>query len=771
MNKLLLVTILLLYAESSQAQEREYTASGYITDATTGEKISDALIYIINTNKNTTSNNYGFYSITSKADSISLSLSRLGYKPKVISMPLNKNVSINVELFPTSNLKEVIISSNKIEENITTTLMGIQPISKQTIETTPVLLGEPDILKTIQLLPGIKSGDEGSAGLYVRGGSPDQNLILLDGVPVYNVFHLFGFFSTFNSDAINDVKLIKGGIPARYGGRLSSVLDISMKEGNNKEKHGVIALSPIAGRVTYEAPIKTDTSSFIISARRTWIDALLNPFMKDQVFGYNFHDINLKYNTKTKNGDKFFLSLYTGRDKFFITIKEASSNDNFSFDFKWGNLTTVARWNKVISPKIFANFSSYYSKYKFSQGYKANNNNITSSKRNSSKIREIALKADFDYFPNSQHTIKFGTKLSTLQFTPETVEVIGASIDSTFNNQNTTNSLIGDIYIEDEFDLTKKIKVNTGIRTSLFHVKSTDYLNIQPRFSLRYLVNASFSMKVSYTKMFQHLHLLTNSTIGVPTDLWVSSTDRTKPQESEQIALGIAKSTKENKYQVTLEGYYKKMNNLITYANGANYLYGINETWEDKVIVGKGESYGVELFLNKKKGKLTGWLGYTLSYTNRQFDEINKGKKYPFKFDRRHDLSLLLNYKLNQNKGFNMVFVYGTGNAVTLPTANYRGLLPPFYEYTSRHKSDYNDFYKKALVNERNNFRTPSFHRMDISYQTSKNTKKGNKRTWTFSVNNVYNQQNPYFLFEEEGKLKQFSLLPIIPSINYRLEF
>jgi len=755
----------------SHAQEKEYTVSGYVTAATTGEQVSDALIYIINTNQHTISNNYGFYSITTGSDSISLSFSRLGYKPKIINISLTKSISVNVELLPNSNLKAVIISSKKNTESVTNTLMGIHSISKQAIETTPVLLGESDILKTIQLLPGVKSGDEGSAGLYVRGGSPDQNLILLDGVPVYNVFHLFGFFSTFNADAVSDVKLIKGGIPARYGGRLSSVLDISMKEGNSKERHGVVALSPIAGRVTYEAPIKTDTSSFIISARRTWIDALLNPFMKDEVFGYNFHDINLKYNTKIKNGDKFFLSLYTGRDKFFTTIKEASTNDNFSFDFKWGNLTTVARWNKVISPKTFVNFSSYYSKYKFSQGYKAKNDNITSSKRNSSKIREIALKADFDYFPNPQHLLKFGAKLSTLQFTPETVEVVGANIDSTFNNQNTANSLIGDIYIEDEFNLTKKIKVNTGVRASIFHVKSRDYFNVQPRFSIRYLVSPSLSVKASYTKMIQYLHLLTNSTIGVPTDLWVASTDRTRPQESQQLALGIAKSIKENKYQITLEGYYKKMNNLITYANGANYLYGINETWEDKIVIGKGESYGVELFLNKKKGKLTGWLGYTLSYTNRQFDEINKGEKYPFKFDRRHDLSLLLNYRLNQNKGFNMVFVYGTGNAVTLPTANYQGLLPPLYEYTSRHKADYNDFYKKALISERNNFRTPSFHRMDISYNTSKKTKKGNKRTWTFSVSNVYNRQNPYFLFEEEGKLKQFSLLPIIPSINYRLEF
>ena len=766
--KLVIVLLLVLPSLKGLAQSTA-TISGYVTDAQSGEKLIGATVYLPQLDKGTATNPYGFYSFTVPAtDSLQVSYSYVGYEVAEKTLEINKNLRFDVELTSNTLLEEVKVVAPSEEDAMRQVQMSVHKIPMQTINTAPVLGGESDILKTIQLLPGVKFGNEGSAGLYVRGGSPDQNLILLDGVPVYNVSHLFGFLSVFNSDAINNVELIKGGIPARYGGRLSSVLDISMKEGNLKERQGVFAISPLAGRFTYEGPIKKDTSSFIISARRSWLDAVaaIGSLLGDRTFGYGFYDLNAKYNHKLSANNRVYLSFYTGQDRFFDTYNDGA--DRSTFNFRWGNLTSVARWNHIFSPRLFSNFSLSYSSYNFFQEYRVAQQGTDFFSQNRSRIQDAKLQADFDYVLGMSHALKFGVKLSHQRFSPEVIQLINASADTTINTQDFVPAANLDGYLEDDIALTSQLNVNVGLRASAFLVNGTTYTNLQPRLAGRYLLTPTLSLKASYTNMVQYLHLLTNSSLGLPTDLWVSSTENIAPQRSEQVALGATKNLNRNTYEVSVEGYYKRMNNLITYREGANYLFQNGENWENKVVSGDGESYGVELFVNKKRGKLTGWLGYTLSYTNRWFESINQGRAFPFRYDRRHDLSLLVSYALPKDRLLSFTFVYASGNALTLPVARYQGIRPPSWEFAD---FDENDFDDRVLLGDRNSYRLPAYHRIDISYQRKKETKRLNQRTWIFSLYNAYSRLNPYFLYESDGKLRQYSLFPIVPSVTYRLVF
>ena len=748
--------------------QHHVTINGYVTDAESGEKLIGATVYLSHSQQGTATNTYGFYSLTVPAtDSLHLMFSYVGYGRERQTVSGQENRRLDLGLTSNTLLQEVEVIAAQ-ENTVEQTQMSVHRIPIQTIHTAPVLGGESDLLKTLQLLPGVKFGNEGSAGLYVRGGSPDQNLILLDGVPVYNVSHLFGFLSVFNSDAINHVELIKGGIPARYGGRLSSVLDISMKEGNLKERQGVFALSPIAGRFTYEGPIKKDTSSFIVSARRTWLDAVaaVASLLNDRSFGYGFYDLNAKYNHKLNANDRVYISFYTGRDRFFDTFNDGE--DRSTFNFRWGNLTSVARWNHVFGPKLFSNTALSYSSYNFFQEYRVKQEGTDFFSQVRSRIQDAKLQADFDYAPGLSHALKFGTKLSRQRFSPDVVQLVNASADTTFNNQDFINAINLEAYLEDDIAISGRLSVNVGARGSAFWVGGKTYANLQPRLASRYLLHPTLSLKASYTNMVQYLHLLTNSSLGLPTDLWVSSTENIAPQRSEQVAVGATQSLGNGAYEVSLEGYYKRMSNLITYREGANYLFQNGETWENKVVAGDGESYGVELFVNKKRGRMTGWLGYTLSYTNRWFDAIDEGRKFPFRYDRRHDISVLLSYTLPKDRLLSLTFVYATGSAITLPTARYQGVRPPSWEYADFDQHVFDD---RVLLGPRNNYRMPDYHRLDISYQRRKETKRLNQRTWIFSLYNAYSRLNPYFLYESNGKLKQYSLFPIVPSVTYRLEF
>ena len=756
-----------------------HTISGYVADAESGERLIGATVYLPTVGKGTVTNAYGFYSLTlpgvdTSADSVALIYYYLGYTPERKKRLLSADLRLDVGLVSNNVLEEVEITARPEETQVERVQMSLHKLDMQTVNQAPVLAGEADILKTLQLLPGVSGGNEGSAGLYVRGGSPDQNLILLDGVPVYNVNHVFGFLSVFNTDAINNVELYKGGIPARYGGRLSSVLDISMKEGNLKESGGVFAISPVAVRFTYESPIKKDTSSFIISARRTWLDvtAAIASLNNDRTFGFGFHDVNAKYNHKIDEKNRLYLSFYTGRDRFFDTFN--NDGDQSTFNFKWGNTTSVLRWNRIYTPKLFSNLSFSYSTYDFFNEYRVEQGEDDYYARNLSRIRDLKLQLDYDFVPNLTHHLRYGGFVSQMRFSPEVVQIANPETDTTLNQQAVANSLNAEAYIEDEISLSRNLSINAGLRGSLFHVNGETYRNLQPRLAARYQFSDRLSLKGSYTYMAQYLHLLTNSSLGVPTDLWVSSTENVAPQYSQQYALGLARNVASHTLELSVEGYYKSMSQLITYEDGASYLYQNGDSWEDKVVVGNGEAYGVEFFVNRKAGQLNGWLGYTLSRTYHRFDELNGGRRFPFRYDRRHDVSLLLNYDLPRDRTLSMTFVFNTGNAVTLPTARYQSVPPPGWNNIESYYAD--AFNERPLMDERNNFRMPAYHRMDVSYQKNKDTKRGNRgaaprRTWIFSLYNAYNRLNPYFIYEDQGKLKQYSLFPIIPSVTYRLDF
>ena len=760
--------VLLLGVPLLSLAQSTVTVSGYVSDSESGERLVGATVYLPQLRRGTVTNAYGFYSLIAPAsDSLMLRVSYVGYEAARQMVSAQRNQRLDITLVPNTLLEEVVVTATE-EDPVERVQMSLHQLPMQRVHTAPVLGGESDILKTLQLLPGVKFGNEGSAGLYVRGGSPDQNLILLDGVPVYNVSHLFGFLSVFNSDAINSVELIKGGIPARYGGRLSSVLNISMKEGNLKERQGVFALSPIAGRFTYEGPIKKDISSFIVSARRTWLDgvAAVASLLNDRSFGYGFYDLNAKYNHKISNRDRVYLSFYTGRDRFFDTFSDGG--DRSTFNFRWGNLTSVARWNHLFGPRLFSNLSLSYSSYNFFQEYRVTQEDTDFFSQTRSRIRDAKLRADVDYTLGLSHELKVGVEGAYQRFSPDVVQLVNASADTTFNNQDFINAFNAEAYVEDNITLSRQLSINAGLRASLFGVNGTTYPNLQPRLAGRYLVSPRLSFNVSYTNLAQYLHLLTNSSLGLPTDLWVSSTENIPPQRSEQVAAGVTQNIRRGIYEVSVEGYYKRMRNLITYREGASYLFQNGETWENKIVSGDGESYGVELFINKKRGQLTGWLGYTLSYTNRWFDEIDNGRVFPFRYDRRHDVSLLFSYALPKDRLLSLTFVYATGNAITLPTARYQGVLPPSWQYAD---FDANAFDDRVLLGKRNDFRMPDYHRVDVSYQRKKETKRMNHRTWIFSLYNAYSRLNPYFLYESNGRLKQYSLFPIIPSVTYRLEF
>lgn len=796
LSLLYIIGIWCFFSTSSFSQEN-FTISGYIEDAQSSEALISANVFEGNTKLGTVSNLYGFYSITLPKDSVYLSFSYIGYESEIIGIYLDKDVTLDVSLNSTATLKQVeIVATNsvKIEEE---SQMSRIEVPIQQIKKIPALLGEVDVLKALQLLPGVQSGGEGQSGLYVRGGSPDQNLILLDGVPVYNANHLFGFFSVFNADAIKDVKLTKGGYPARYGGRLSSVLEINMKEGNKQEFHGSGAVGIISSKLSLEGPIIKDKASFIVSGRRTYIDVLARPIIKasfkangsDGNVGYFFYDLNAKVNYKISDKDKLYLSAYTGDDKFFVDITEEfeGNSDRIQTELGWGNFTTALRWNHLWTNKLFSNVSATYTKYNFSTLVGSEFDAVIDGEQEreqfsiayDSGIRDYAVRLDFDYLPTPNHFVRFGGLLMQHRFNPGEFNLMSeitaagfptTSIDTTFG-QVLVDAIEYNVFFEDDWKINSTLKLNAGVHFSGFNLKEQGYTSIQPRISVRQLLPGKIALKASFATMRQYTQFLTNENIGLPWDQWLPTTKEVKPQDSWQAAIGFAK-TLDNGYEISLEGYYKEMNNLISYAEGASF-FSI-EPWENLVTQGEGRSYGGELFVQKKQGKFTGWLGYTLSWSERRFDDKNFGEWYPFKYDRRHDISLVGIYEFSDRINFAATWVYGTGNAVTfaesrIPLLSQNG----FGEYVST----------VDLFKTRNNFRQEAYHRLDVNVDFIKQ-KKRHKRIWSVGAYNAYSRKNPFFLqldqdFVEnpdgtvgsETVLKQYSLFPIIPSVSYRFEF
>ena len=738
------------------------------------------------------SNTYGFYSLTLPKGNHEISFSYIGYETQIYNISLNKDLEKNIA-FQISSFSVGEIQVQGKANIIKQTQSSVIEVPIQQIRTIPALLGEVDIIKAIQLLPGVQSS-EGTSGFYVRGGGPDQNLILLDGVPVYNASHLGGIFSVFNADAIKSVRLTKGGFPARFGGRLSSVLQIDMKEGNLKEFKGDISIGLISSKFTLEGPIIKDKTSFIISARRTYIDLIVAPFLPNTAENTTdlklyFYDLNAKINHKISKRNRIYLSAYTGKDKLGVDYIENFDNEQSTLNFGlgYGNITSTLRWNHLFSDKIFSNTTLTYSRYSFNTDFGVNST-YNSNDGNEiydinfgylSGIEDLGARIDFDFIPNPNHEIKFGTSYTNHNFFPgETNLSINEilpdpsqnfSLDTTLNFSGNTNADELYFYVEDNFKINNRLKANLGIHLGYYNTNRSNSLfkneiSFQPRASVRYLLNDRWSIKGSYAEMTQNIHLLSNSSIGFPSDIWVPATDNVPSQTSKQLAGNISTEIANGEYELSLEGYYKTMGNLITYKAGYSNLSS-TESWENSVETGgKGESYGAELFLQKKKGRTTGWIGYTLSWTNRKFDNINFGEWYPYKFDRRHDFSLVLSHRFNEKWDAGFTWIYGTGNAITFPQAIYLG--------TPNNNNDVVDIVES--YGPRNSTRLNAYHRLDLGFNKTIK-KKNSTRILSFGAYNVYSRKNPFFAYltYEQGNrvAKQVSLFPIIPSISYRIQF
>lgn len=766
---------------------QKFTISGYVTDSQSGEKLISARVMEPARKEGALTNAYGFYSLTLDAGTVALNCSYIGFKSFNTAFELSKDTTINIDLMAEGVEVETVEITDE-RDIVESSQMSTIDVPVEMIKKIPSLMGEVDVIKALQLLPGVQKGSEGSTGFYVRGGGPDQNLILLDGVPVYNVSHLFGFFSVFPADAISNVSLIKGGFPARYGGRLSSVLDISLKDGNLKKWHGEGSVGIIASKLTVEGPIWKDKTSVMLSARRTYLDILAQPIIRaasqGSTAGYYFYDAVAKVNHKFNDRNRLFLSFYGGRDKAYARDQsdDTFGGTRYESEFKtklgWGNLITALRWNHLFSDKLFANFTGTYSQFQFGVGFDSKDAQTTNNIKVSSRygfgyesfIKDWSLRTDFDWFASPNHLIRFGAYGTHHNFTPGVTNIViespGYNADTSLGAE-TINAIEMGAYIEDDWKITNRQKLNLGVHGSGFSVNGTFYRSLQPRLSYRLLLSDSWSAKASFTTMYQYIHLLTNANVGLPTDLWVPATDSITPQGSVQGAVGITHTFKDLGLELSVEGYYKYMTGLLEYKEGASY-FAENADWQGKVVQGRGWSYGSEFFLQKKYGKTTGWIGYTLSWTNRQFDALNNGNVFPFKYDRRHDMSIVLQHKFTEKIDAAITWVYGTGSAVTLPVGSYNGLVPDYYFGTYQPTIDH--------VIDRNGYRMRAYHRLDLGINLTKQ-KKHFERTWSIGVYNAYSRRNPFFLFLDNDPvrnvrvLKQVSLFPIIPSIAYRFKF
>ncbi|MBS1669305.1 MAG: TonB-dependent receptor plug domain-containing protein [Bacteroidetes bacterium] len=780
------VSVLSILIFQLESYSQKFTISGYLKDKKTSERLAGASIALPQYNIGTASNNFGFYSVTVpyRGDSLIIELSYSGYEKvrDTIFISNGQSIQKDFSLSSKGDLQAVVVTAQRLQKIETSSQMSSISMPIELIKKMPSFLGEPDVMKALQFLPGVQGGNEGQTGIYVRGGGPDQNLILLDGVPVYNASHVYGFFSVFNTDAISSVELYKGGFPARFGGRLSSIVDIRMKEGaKTKGVHGTASLGLVSSKFMLEGALgNKNKGSWLVSARRSYIDAILTPLSKlnsggTNSNGYYFWDLNVKTNYELGVKDHIYLSAYMGKDKFFDKGFE-NKKQVFSANIDWGNITGMARWNHQFGNKVFGNLSATYSQYQFnvanSMLAKDSTGQLNSfSSLNRSKIRDFGLKYDLDIYNNPYHTIKMGAGVTFHTFTPNAVALKSSSLpsvntDTTFNVSQVPEI---DSYIEDDISFSKKLKANIGVHFSGFKTPNHFYTSLQPRVSVRYLIKPTWSIKASYSNMAQYIELLSNSSVGLPTDLWVPITDKIKPQTSDQFALGVAHTTDKG-YEFSVEAYYKTMKNVIEYKDGTSYL-NKNQSWEDMVEMGKGWSYGLETFFQKKYGRLTGLVGYTLSFNNRKFPTINEGRVFPYKYDRRHDFKIAVLYKLRKNIDLSANWVFETGNSISMPDYQYSSPvgIQGIYDWST---------YIGYIFHygSRNNYRMPSYHRLDLAVNFHKTTKRGFERTWTFGLYNAYNRANPYFIYPSNNSnghtiFVQESLFPIIPSIGYSLKF
>lgn len=763
----------------------KYTLSGYVSDSVGGERLNGATIKMKGTQIGTVTNDFGYFIFQLPAGNYTVRLSFLGYRDKVKHIELSGDVQLTIQLTKkTLQQKEIVVTDHREAERVNRAIMGKVYLPIKQIKKLPAIFGEVDILKTLQLLPGVKSGSEGASGLYIRGGGPGQNLVLLDGAPIYNTGHLFGFFSIFNGDAVKDVTLLKGGMPANYGGRLSSVVDISLKNGNKNELHGKGGVGLIASRFSLGGPIVKKKVSFFVAARRTYIDALVKPFVpKSSSFhgsGYYFYDLNAKVEYLLSDKDRLSLSGYFGRDHF----KFVSSNHSFKTEIPWGNETVSFRWNHLFSNRLSVNTELIYNAYNFSFNGEQEGMLIGMH----SGIKDQTVKTEFLYYPNNEHHLKWGANFIFHRFIPSTVS--GKSNEVTFDAANPFKKQARELalYLLDNWQITQRLKMNGGIRWSFFqqvgpyttykrnnegkimdsivynHSEAVKtYSGWEPRLIIQYALSNNNSIKGSVTHNYQYIHLVSSNTTTLPTDLWIPSTAVVKPEKAWQYSLGYYQNFKDNTYETSLAVYYKHMGNQIEFGSG--YVPSLEEP-QTSLVFGKAQAYGAELFVHKQKGRLKGWVGYTLSWVWRRFPDLNGGKRYPARQDRRHNLKIVASYRLNDQWTFAGDFIFQTGRPTTLPEKFYfmEGVLSQAYA-------------------QLNTYRLQPYNRLDLSATYTPVPKPGRKfsHSWTFSIYNAYSRLNPYFIyFDTKGSYlkqdltvqpKKVALFPIIPSVTWNFEF
>ncbi len=781
MKKLYLLIALVISYTATLAQQ--HTLSGYVRDAASGEELIGVTVYIKEISNGVVTNPYGFYSITLPAGDYNVQYSYIGYEHSFAQVTLSSNKSRNIDLRESPRqIDEIVITGDPLDANVTDIKMSRNELNIKQIKKLPALFGEPDIIKTIQMLPGVLSAGEGTSAFFVRGGSADQNLILIDEAPIYDPSHLFGLFSVFNADVIKDSELYKGGIPSQYGGRLSSILDVRTKDGNNKKLGGSAGLGLLASRLLIEGPIKKEKSSFIVSARRSYVDLFLKAAGEESLV--SFYDVNAKANWRINNNNRLFVALYTGRDNF--------SFDN-SFGFNWGNRTATLRWNHLFNDRLFSNTSLIASTFDYGLELKDDAQGFLWT----SNLQEYSFKEDLTYFINPSNELSLGYHLTFRRFSPGKIKPQEGSINTTLELQK-EYALDHALYMGNEQKLSKKITMKYGVRLSIFQSvgkneiytyqdrtdniqirrldtlhfdqweKIKTYVNFEPRFSMRYILTPTSSLKASYNRMVQNTHLISSGTVPLPFNTWAPSGYYLEPQTADQVALGYFKNIKDNTFEFSAEVYYKDMNNITDFADNAQIFF--NEDLPTEYRQGQSDSYGLELMINKKEGKLTGFASYTLSKTERTVPDVNQGNTFLANYDRRNSFNAVATYELDEKWTFGANFTYSTGRPFTAPTGNY----------------DFGDGYLADLYTERNGYTLPAFHRLDFSATLTPKKNEGRKwkSSWNFSIYNTYSRKNVFSIYtrqleNDEGivtdptqkETRKISLFPILPSVTYNVKF
>ena len=787
------LTLTTAFDISAQNQRMKVTVSGHITDKASGETLIGA--GVLTEGAGAATNNYGFYTLTiPQGRRVTLRYSYVGYDDATVTLDLLRDTTINIALKANTELKEAVVSAQR-ESGIMATKMSAIEIPMNMIKNTPVLFGEADVLKTIQLMPGVQSGAEGFSGIYVRGGGPDENLLLLDGISLYNAEHMLGLFSIFQPEAVKKVTLYKGSFPARYGGRTSSIIDVRTNDGNLQETHGTIGVGVLSDKFHLEGPIFKGKTAYSISARG------MHTFLLDGIFratnipaNYYFFDFNGKVTHKFSDKDRLFLNAYYGRDIFYYKDNEGDViidgiENKTEFDDKtyirWGNLLTSVRWNHVFNGRLFSNATVAFTDYKMRMGYKSTEKNENSKNLYKfdygSGIKDLTAKIDFDYTPTPRHLIKFGGEYVTHIYIPETYTTVEKEnhygqmlTDTTYSNNKEKNRVGHELsaYIEDDLTIGKRLTLNPGIHIAMFHTGGRTYWSPEPRMSAKFDFGKGISAKAAYSRMSQYVHLLSSSKITLPIDLWVPITKNIKPVTADQYSLGLYYNGLPG-WEFSVEGYWKEMHNVLEYKDGVSFMAS-SQSWEDNVVMGNGRAYGIEFFIQKTMGKTTGWLGYTLAKSDRIFSNglINNGERYPYRYDRRHNISLVVNQKLGKKWDLSAVWTFATGGTTTIPERESIVMLPD------------GTFTQIDYAPHRNNYRLPPSHRLNIGVNYHKKKRRG-ESIWNFGVYNAYNRLNPNFvyykadtkgdskssLYTRKAKLKSVTILPIIPSFSYTYNF